>query len=205
MLGRYLYSAGYYQEAAELLLSIETAQMQSETGHGFSDQEAKAWAMYTLGLAFWRLNDCQRALRYVKLALTLAEEEQTPFEIVVRGEIWGWYLRLLNQAGQPEQARKLAWNKISSLMSWQGSNSYIFYSFYYLAEKAKQEGDISRAAKYIRHGLRYFPIESHEEPLILKNANPAGLIQLAASLMSNPYRVWQDEERQAIEYDREGI
>lgn len=128
------------------------------------DIENKAWALADLSQCSWIVEeDVAKALKYIDMAIELAESTQSEFQFITRGELWARRWELLVLSGKQLKAINEANDKIA--MEFRvgfKSNSYLFCAHELKARMAYEQGDILAALSHYYQALAFFPHE-HED------------------------------------------
>ena len=124
--------------------------------------ELKICSLYELGCAIVNAQgDMQEALNYTLRALKLAESNLRNFDWLLRGELFYSYLSLLRKMGKTKQALIYMKKKMLKYHSNDGrGNSYLFFSYFFQAELAKENNQFEKAVDLLKESSMYYPLSA---------------------------------------------
>ena len=198
-LGKWMVAHGRMTEGIRVLHSVVDAPEEIEPSY-MEEGEELAWCLKELGLACWLTErDAGTALKHLEKALRTLEAVAGELNHLSRGEVWGSWLMLMEEAGRSGEAAESAGRVLRDAGQDKPgrSRSYVFYACRYEAWRAMVKGDETQAARYIQRGLKVYaePADAEEAELFLQNGQLGAAWQECDRLGREPGLVWDDDQR----------
>lgn len=139
------------KEALELFRSVIEADIDEEVSQ---EVEEKAFALQRLSSLEKSLNQDEKALEHINLAIELAEGTDFLYKYLLRGELWGDRWNLMHKLKLAKEAEEEADERIAAYRDIPVEhNSYLYYGYRYKAQLAAERGVTLVAKDYMHMAL----------------------------------------------------
>lgn len=149
-------SLNHIDEAVELFRSVVEIEVDEENAE---DVEEKVYALQKLSSIRRDQKDYDAALKYINLAIELAESTDFLYKYILRGELWADRWMTLHKLGQTKDAESELDERIAAFEDIPlHYNSYLYYGYRFKAQLAA-ERDIPLVAKdYMHMAFKYMNV-----------------------------------------------
>lgn len=149
------------EEARELFQSVVEADADEENAE---DVEEKAFALQRLSALEKERGEHDAALRYINLAIELAESTDFLYKYILRGELWADRWNLLHRMGNTEEAEAEVDERIAVYEDLPAlHNSYIYYGYRFKAQLSAERGDTFIAKDYMHMAIHAMDVPPENE------------------------------------------
>ena len=198
-LGKWMVSHGRMTEGIRVLHSVVDAPEKIELSY-MDEGEELAWCLKELGLACWLTQrDARTALKHLEKALRTIEAVAGELNHLSRGEVWGNWLMLMEEAERSGEAAEEAGRVLRDAGKDKPgrSRSYVFYACRYEAWRAMVKGDEAQAARFMKRGLTVYAEPEYAEQAVrfLQDGQIEAAWQEFDGLRQQPHLVWDDDRR----------
>lgn len=126
--------------------------------------EQKIWALVDVSWLQWIIyKDDKKALDYINEALELLGQVDFDLKFVVRGQIYETKWNIFLDLGREDEVLQEVENVISKYKDAEKyKESYLYYSYFIMAEIEKEKGNMEKALEYLKESLSYFPLDARK-------------------------------------------
>ncbi len=170
-LGHFLAMEEYGRQdaAVELFRSVVSAEPDETNAE---EVEEKVFALQKLSAILRERKEPEEALRYINLAIELAESTDFLYRYILRGELWADRWVTLHQQGDGAGAEKEADERIAAYEDIPDlHNSYLYYGYRFKAQLAAERGVPLVAKDFMRMALKYMDVPENCRPALNKAFN----------------------------------
>ena len=137
------------KEALELFRSVVEEDFDEENAE---EVEEKVFALQKLSELEKGLNQNEKALNHINLAIETAENTDFLYKYILRGELWADRWNLMHKMEMTEQAEAEADERLEAYKDLPiPHNSYVYYGYRFKAHLAATRGDGTLIAKDYMH------------------------------------------------------
>ena len=144
------------KEALELFRSVVEAEVDEENAE---EVEEKAFALQKLSELEKRLNQDEKALNHINLAIETAENTDFLYKYILRGELWADRWNLMHKMNLTADAEKEVDERIEAYKDIPiEHNSYLYYGYRFKAQLAAARGVTLVAKDYMHMAIHAMEI-----------------------------------------------
>ena len=151
-------------EALELFHSIVDVKVNEDSAE---DVEEKVFALQRLSSLCKERNEDDDALRYIDMAIELAESTDFLYKYILRGELWGDRWNLMHKMHMSKEAEQEVDERIEAYKDIPiQHNSYLYYGYRFKAQLAAERGVTLVAKDYMHMAIHSIEVpKEYEEGL----------------------------------------
>lgn len=138
-----------YSEALELFRSIVEIEIDEENAE---EVEEKVFALERLATLEKSLNQADKALTHINLAIELAEGTDFLYKYILRGELWADRWNIMHKLKLSKEAEAEADERLEAYKDIPiEHNSYLYFGYRFKAQLAAERGEGTLVAKDYMH------------------------------------------------------